>query len=292
MILTKEVKVYGKTIKIKDLSLNSHKRISVECDNCLSVRKIKFIDYNKSTSNGTYPSYCVKCKYIRSKKTCLEKYGIENYNNPVKNKETCMSRYGVDNVSKLSDIKNKKSKTTMCNYGVTVPSKSSIVLSRMQNTCLEKYGVCSYVESEEFKVKSRKTCLEKYGVDNVFKSDCVKDRIKKTIFERYGVDHPMRNIDIFNKQKISSFEMLEYNGILYQGSYELDFIIFCEGIGFHIEKPSGILYEIYSVYFPDFYIPEFNLIVEIKSSYTFDKEMEKNILKRDACIKQGLTVIT
>jgi len=48
MVLTKEVKVYSKMVKIEDLSLNSHKLVSVSCDICSFVRNIKYMDYNKS----------------------------------------------------------------------------------------------------------------------------------------------------------------------------------------------------------------------------------------------------
>ena len=33
------------------------------------------------------------------------------------------------------------------------------------------------------------------------------------------------------------------------------------------------------IYISDFYLPEYNLIVEIKSSYTFNLDLEKNLAK-------------
>lgn len=40
-------------------------------------------------------------------------------------------------------------------------------------------------------------------------------------------------------------------------------------------------------YNPDFYLPLYNLVVEIKSKYTYEKELEKNLLKQEAILKQN-----
>jgi hypothetical protein len=34
-----------------------------------------------------------------------------------------------------------------------------------------------------------------------------------------------------------------------------------------------------------------NLIIEIKSTYTYNKELEKNLAKKNACIQQGFDFI-
>ena len=39
-------------------------------------------------------------------------------------------------------------------------------------------------------------------------------------------------------------------------------------------------------YFPDFYIPKDNLIIEVKSTFTYNKELEKNLLK-EQCVKDA-----
>lgn len=41
-------------------------------------------------------------------------------------------------------------------------------------------------------------------------------------------------------------------------------------------------------YFPDIYIKSENKIIEVKSSYTYDFQKDKNLCKRDACLKKGL----
>lgn len=40
-------------------------------------------------------------------------------------------------------------------------------------------------------------------------------------------------------------------------------------------------------YFPDFYLPTKDIIIEIKSQYTYNKELDKNLSKKQACISLG-----
>lgn len=46
-----------------------------------------------------------------------------------------------------------------------------------------------------------------------------------------------------------------------------------------------------SLYFPDFYLPESNLIIEVKSKYTYELHKENNILKAEATIKAGYSIL-
>ena len=41
-------------------------------------------------------------------------------------------------------------------------------------------------------------------------------------------------------------------------------------------------------YFPDFYIINENKIIEVKTTYTYKKELEENLLKQQACLDKGL----
>ena len=77
--------------------------------------------------------------------------------------------------------------------------------------------------------------------------------------------------------------------LLYQGSYEKDFIDnYYDKV--EIAKPNSINFIFDNknkVYHPDFYLPKYNLIVEIKSSYTYYKYMCKNISKQKETVNQG-----
>lgn len=40
-------------------------------------------------------------------------------------------------------------------------------------------------------------------------------------------------------------------------------------------------------YYPDFYIPKDNLIIKVKSEWTYNASLKINLLKEQACIKAG-----
>ena len=116
-----------------------------------------------------------------------------------------------------------------------------------------------------------------------------QEKKKETIFSKYGVYHTNHVEYIFNKMQISSFKIKKYNdSIMYQGTYEKHFLDFCFDNNIYCEKFAGnIIYNETHRYYPDFYYPDLNLIIEIKSSYTFNKDLEKNISKRESCIREG-----
>ena len=41
------------------------------------------------------------------------------------------------------------------------------------------------------------------------------------------------------------------------------------------------------VHFPDIYIPTKNMLVEVKSTYTYNKDIDKNLAKHQACKAAG-----
>ena len=155
---------------------------------------------------------------------------------------------------------------------------------------LEKYGVENSSQCPKIKNKKIRTNIEKYGVEYGFQNEEVKEKIKKTNLEKYGVENPQQNINIFNKQQKSAFQMKKFENLTYQSSYELDFINkYYNKI--NIVNGMTIRYNENKVYFPDFYIPELNLIIEIKSDYTFNSDKEINIEKQKACLEQGYNFI-
>jgi hypothetical protein len=99
----------------------------------------------------------------------------------------------------------------------------------------------------------------------------------------------MQTSFVFNKQNKSSFNHLTYKDVTYQGTYELDFLE--NYINKHIiTKIDPIKYELNDnthYYHPDFYLPKYNLIIEIKSSYTYNYDLEKNLKKKEYSLKNG-----
>lgn len=273
MLLSKEVEIkadwasvkryeslgYGKMrqgdlffIKVEDLKPNSLQLVDVSCDYCNVELKRRYGEYIRNTKiQGKFS--CSKCTNNKYKVTCLEKYG-------------------VDNISKLS-----------------------ITHDKIRETSIERYGETSYMKTDKSREENKIRTMEKYGVDNVLKSDIVRNNIKKTCLLKYGVENASQCPEIFSKQQKSRFEINNFNDtdIYYQGTYEHDFLEKYYN-AYKIEKATPIEY-FYDgsirVYYPDFFLPEYNLIVEIKSIYTFEKYLNKNTAKKEKCIELGYNFI-
>ncbi len=177
--------------------------------------------FNKNWLNG-YKKFCsVRCSHKdiltheKYKKTCLERYGVDNYKKTDESKEkykkTCLERYGVDNYSKTAEFNEKYTKTMLENYGVNHFSYTDEYKEKCVKTNLDRYGVDNYSKCDEYKEKCIKTNLDKYGVkyninsinniskskitmiykynvDNYSKCDEYKEKVRNTCLDKYGVD--------------------------------------------------------------------------------------------------------
>jgi hypothetical protein len=239
-------------LPIEYLPKSSNLEVKVECDYCLGIFIRKYRLYNDVISRGEL--YC--CKSCR----------------PKKYRDTCLMKYGVSNTTKLESVK-----------------------SSIKKSCIEKYGVESYSMLDSFKEAHKIKMLEKYGVDSFSKTSEWLDKQKNTCLLKYGVENASQCPNIFSKQQKSRFEINNFNNtdIFYQGTYEHDFLEKYYNT-YKIEKATPIEY-FYDgsirVYYPDFFLPEYNLIVEIKSTYTFEKYLNKNTAKKEKCIKLGFNFI-
>ena len=299
-------------IKPDDLQEGSHVKIEVKCDICGRKKELKFQVYNKCYNNGLI-YVCNNCSIEKIKKTNMEKYGCEcslnNKDIQEKMKKNCLEKYGVEFSSQRQDVRKKISeinsknycdeirqktiKTNIERYGCETPTQNKEVLKKREDGYMEKYGQITNLLCDDTKIKIKKTLMERYGVENASQSDVIKKRKENTCMKNHGTINPLQNKEIFEKTQISSYKMTIIEGHLCRGSYEKDFILnFHEKI--KIEKPSSVKYiykEKNKVYHPDFYIRELNLIVEIKSSYTYKYNIEMNENKKKACLEQGFNFI-
>lgn len=249
-------------VNVMDLQRNSQQKIEVECDVCGKIKIIPYWIHRNSMEKYGYYSCHGKCSKNKNKQTCLEKYGDENYNNRNLYKETCLEKYGNENPMKKEDIKNQGLQTKKLKYGN---------------------------ENYNNRIKYKETNFKKYGDENYNNPN----KNKETCLEKYGVEHHYQIEEIHEKQQISGFETNYYKNLFYRGTYELDFLEKYHS-KLNITKPPSIKYLIDNknkVYHPDFYIPELNLIVEIKSDYTYNFDLNKNLVKQDACIQQNYNFI-
>lgn len=106
-----------------------------------------------------------------NKKTSLERYGSETYNNLEKRKQTCLEKYGVENP--FQDIEKIK-QSYISRYGVDNPNKVKEVREKIEQTCLEKYGETSFSKTKAFNEKCKITSIKHFGTNHPMQSKEIK----------------------------------------------------------------------------------------------------------------------
>lgn len=133
--------------------------------------------------------------------------------------------------------------------------------------------------------------IEKYGVEHLW---CDYEWKKKKMLQKYGVENYAQT-GLINGYKWYEYELPSGRIVKYQG-YEGKYIPILlrkygeENICFETHEIPKIKYTFNNknkVYFPDFYIPKDNLIIEIKSNWTLRANKELNEAKFKAVIDNG-----
>lgn len=262
---------------------------------CLICEKnVRYVDINKG-----YVKYC-------SNRCQLNDYWSNVSNDEKerrlsKTKKTCKEKYGVENFNTLDFIKEKTKITNNLKYGSDYHLKTQESKVKIKNTILSKYGVDNISKLDE--VKKRKS----YKLINRTEEEkkITRDKYKSTILERYGVEHLSQDSDFLEELLKKSFSYKSYrlpSGkiISLQGyepkvmdyllkKYEEDDILYTNK---SIENKIGKIFyqniDKVSRYFPDLYIISENKIVEVKSTFTYDLDIVKNMSKKEECLRRGI----
>jgi hypothetical protein len=237
-------------VKVSDLQNSSTFKVNVICDVCKKEKLIKYRNYLSNIQKYQFYSCLGKCSRIKFVNTNLERYGFKN--------------------------------SSQCNE----------VKDKIKTTNLEKYNVENVFQNEKIKEKIKGENLIKYGVENPNQREEVRDKYKETCLNKFGVEHPMQNEDVFNKSEKNSFISKQHKttGLYFRSSYEKHFLDFCIINNIEIEQGKRIKYvfdgkEHY--YFSDYFIKDKNLIIEIKSSWTYNKNLIINEVKKKFTISNG-----
>lgn len=259
------------TILVKDLSIGSHVMVEMQCDKCEKTHSIR---YGSLKDKETYSWNCQSCI---SKNLC----GKGLIGNSFKDSKIQTELANRNKPERL--IKSQKTKEEK--YG----DKNYTNRTKRSKTMLNTYGKDNYSNPE----KRHETMISKYG--GLFNN---QDKRKNTCLEKYGVDSPSKVPEIFHKMQVSAFKLKKFKNyeLFYRGSYEYNFLELCEKNNtIHLISNSKSIKYIKNkkecVYYPDFYFKKYNLIIEIKSDYTFKRDLKVNKLKRKACINQGYEFI-
>ena len=236
-------------------------------------------------NNGV--EYAQQSQEIREKttNTCLEKYGYKRaFCDPTvyeKIQDTCLEKYGVKFPLQSHTIQEKINETFLSICGKTRPFGTEY----HNKIILEKYGNTIFVCSDYFKEQM----MEKYGSE--YFVHC--EEYKKQMMEKYGVEHALQNAELFSKMLKTSFRRREYTfedgtTSMILGYEDLAIKDLEESKLYNIieagdnEKIPTFWYDFEEKkhkYYPDIFLPEVNTIIEVKSTYYFEKDMPKNICK-------------
>lgn len=190
---------------------------------------------------------------------------------------TNMTIYGVPNVFQNEDIKQKSRATNQLNIGVDYPMQNPTILAKMKDTNIQKYGFPYAMCQPYVYEKIRSVCQSKFGVDYPFQS---KDIFSKAI--RAGTSlksYTMMSGDIklvqgYEPQCLKKLDN-GLNGTILAG--DTDIIPF---IDYTFNNKSR-------KYYPDIYLPKYNLIIEVKSTWTLENWLDKNLAKASAVENSG-----
>lgn len=262
--------------------------------------------------NGEYKKYCsssCRCLGIaeKSKQTSLKKYGVDNpskskeikdrikksftekYGEGITNamdleefrnkiKETNIERYGTDKPQSLIIFQEKTKQTNLERFGTEVPQKLQQLKDKTLETNLKKYGVLHHSELKETQEKKVKTNLGKYGVTNVSQNVEVYDKIVKRSYRTKNYILPSGKIS-----KVQGYEPFAISYLLENyNENEIRIDTKDKPIIKYFDKDGKQHY-----YFPDIYIPKENIIIEVKSEWTYNKNTPRHLLKRQACLDAG-----
>lgn len=221
---------------------------------CKCGKRCSFLDNNRG-----YQKFCGdrKCKYVNEKR-------VENSN------KTFESKYGCH------------------------PMKTTKTKNKLKQSVMEKYGHENIM----------KYFSENNMVNSPFRLQSVKDKIKDTFDKKYG-GHPMQTDECFennlkSRVKFKDFTLPSGKIIRLQGyevfgiKYLLDKYDEKDILSSvkEINKEIGFIYYKYKgrkkKYYTDFYIKSENKIYEVKSTWTYSANIEKNKAKRKACEQMGI----
>jgi len=232
-----------------------------------------FISAGKGYKNGCSRNHIIRINHNKIEESLIKKYGVKSSLSLNKNRIVGMiKKYGVKNAGELDFIKEKIKKTNLYKYGVENPYQSEI-----------------------FKKKIRETNLQKYGVEYPTQSYDIRQKIKESFKKSYNCEYALQNPEFFKKQQEYSRYSRKFkeSNVYYRSSYEFDFLYRYYDKYKIINGPTTrYLYNGKNkIYYPDFLLPELNLIVEIKSSYLAVNDHEILVCKEKAIKKMGYNFI-
>lgn len=298
-----------------------------EIPKCYCGNPVSFKQYSKGFQTFCSSKCAANSKEKKDKiiKTNLKKYGCTNVFQSEAGREGYKNFHADE--KRVQKAIEKSAETLRKNFGVeTVEEAHKLRVEKTQESKLKKYRNKYYnnrakaqLSRDEKKIREnlKKSCLEKYGVDSFSKteegrkilSERMKERHKNGFTEeqreislrKYGVEHISQVPEFFEKMNKVTYKHKDYvfpsgKKIKVQGyeDYALDYLLIIYDESEIITETTKIPQITYfdannkqHKYYPDFFIPKDNLIIEVKSIYTMRAKFYTNLLKAQASKSEG-----
>lgn len=204
-------------------------------------------------------------------------------------KKTCLQKYGVDNYAKTKECKEKIYQTCLEKYGI----KSYNNVEKAKRTCLKKYGVNHYSKTKKFKdqlnekldiikEKRRETFLKHFGKECYFQTDLFKNNRKAFYLKNYGVDEYFKTQEFKDKEYVTKQINNSFNKSSKEDQvYKLLLTIF---------DKNNIIRQYKSKLYPfacDFYIKSLDLYIEYNGHWTHGNDsFDKNNLEHQRILEK------
>lgn len=288
---------------------------------------IKSILYNK---NIEFISYCsnsrmvnVKCPLCREDKA-VHSCNIKSWNGCIKcSNEICGNKYTDNEINRICSLKGITKFTTYINKDVPIgyrcPKCMCEVYKRLHDILYKDNILCTYCKSSSLNYNEKsiiKHTIDIYGLEHIFSKDkqiSVSDYlnidynnidttilINKILKKGRSISESSFELSKLNSHNIKPYQVSN-NKILYLQGYEpqvIDILLNklhidesdIEVDSTNIPKFNYVLEGKQYRYFPDIFIPSFNLIIEVKSIYTYLSDKKRTNLKLLSVVSQGCNV--
>jgi hypothetical protein len=240
--------------------------------------------------------------------TCLTKYGVDHATKAastlLKIKETNRARFNVPYFFQTDEFKTKTKTRCQDDWGCDYYTQTDHVRNKRIATNMERFGVPVASQNPDVHAKMRNTNNERFGVPYTLMNPDIKAKADAVILERFGVRNVSQNVEIHTKRLVSLFSSKPYTfpsgrTVTVQGyeGFAIDLLL-SEGIvededEIEVESRKMPTYNYIGIdcavhrYFPDIWIPTKNTIIEVKSTYTYQANLEVNLLKAQAVRDAG-----
>jgi hypothetical protein len=271
---TLDLKVYTEHSK-----LNSKIKIQGKCQ-CEN-------DFSKSFSRcyhngGMYCKTCTTLNWVKKLGDALEKTTgkrnasfVEEYNQ--QKKDTLKKSTGYEYSFQNPDTKEKSKKTLKETTGYEYSMMNPETKEKHKQTLKDRTGYENPMQNPETKEKAIQTNIDRLGVPNVMQSSDIQDKWLKSCYNKKEFQMPSGDIRIVQGYEPQALSLL-------LESYKEDDIVTgatnVPEIWYTTDKKRR--------HYVDIYIKSINTCIEIKSTWTYDKQKEEIHIKQQAAKDLGM----